>query len=192
MHVEWPEIIEFWFGPPGHPGYAEPRDEWFEKSTDFDAEVRERFLGTWVAAGKHQLDHWLAVPDGALALVVVLDQFPRNMFRSSAKAYITDRQALAVAERIVDRGWDQEMKPGQRWFVYLPFEHSESMAVQERSIALFRGLAGDKGSRAAIEFARRHYDIIARFGRFPHRNGVLGRDSTPEELEFLRQPGSGF
>ncbi len=192
MHVEWQEVIEFWFGVPGQPGYAEPRDEWFEKSTDFDAEVRERFLGTWVAGGKRELVHWLEAPDSALALVIVLDQFPRNMFRSSAKAYITDAHALKAATHIVDQGWDTGMKPAQRWFVYLPFEHSESLAAQERSMALFRGLANDKGSRAAIEFAKRHYEIIARFGRFPHRNAVLGRDSTPEEIEFLRQPGSGF
>jgi uncharacterized protein (DUF924 family) len=188
----WSEVLEFWFGPMAAPGYGEPRDEWFEKSAEFDAEVRDRFVGTWVAAAQHQLDDWLNEPDSALALIVVLDQFPRNMFRASAKAFIADRQAQAVAEHFVGKGWDEALKPAQRWFVYLPFEHAESLDMQQRSMALFARLAGDPGSASTIDYARRHYEIIARFGRFPHRNAILGRDSTPEELEFLKQPGSGF
>ena len=192
MVADWSEVLEFWFGPPDAPDFGEPRDAWFEKSAEFDAEVRDRFVGTWVAAAQHQLDHWLEAPRSALALIVVLDQFPRNMFRASAKAFVADRQAQAVAELFVSRGWDRDMKPAQRWFVYLPFEHAESLALQERSMALFAGLVDHSGSASAIDFARRHYDIIKRFGRFPHRNAILGRDSTPAEIEFLKQPGSGF
>lgn len=188
----WSEVLEFWFGPPGAPDYGEPRDLWFQKSAEFDAEIRDRFVGTWVAAAQHQLDDWLQEPESALALIIVLDQFPRNMFRASAKAFVADRQAQAVAERFVANGWDRMLKPAQRWFAYLPFEHAESLPMQERSLQLFATLADDPGSASAIDYARRHHEIIARFGRFPHRNAILGRDSTPEELEFLKQPGSGF
>jgi uncharacterized protein (DUF924 family) len=190
--VTWSEVLEFWFGAPGSPGYGEPRAQWFEKSAELDAQMRDRFVGTWVAAAQHQLDDWMNEPDPALALIVVLDQFPRNMFRASAKAFVADRQAQAVADHFVAKGWDRALTPAQRWFVYLPFEHAESLPLQERSMALFGALAHDPGSASAIDYARRHHEIIARFGRFPHRNAILGRDSTPEELEFLKQPGSSF
>jgi uncharacterized protein (DUF924 family) len=192
MVATWSEVLEFWFGPPDAPGYGEPRDAWFVKSAEFDAEVRDRFVGAWVAAAQHQLDDWLEARDSALAMIIVLDQFPRNMFRASAKAFVADRQAQAVAERVVARGWDRELKPAQRWFVYLPFEHAESLAMQERSVALFETLRDHPGSASAIDYAHRHHDVIRRFGRFPHRNAILGRDSTPAELEFLKQPGSSF
>jgi uncharacterized protein (DUF924 family) len=192
MVATWSEVLEFWFGPPDAPGYGEPRAAWFAKSAEFDAEVRDRFVGTWVAAAQHQLDDWLEARDSALALAIVLDQFPRNMFRASAKAFVADRQAQAAAERLVARGWDRELRPAQRWFAYLPFEHAESLAMQERSVALFETLRDDPGSASAIDYAHRHRDVIRRFGRFPHRNAILGRDSTPAELEFLKQPGSSF
>lgn len=192
MLASWSEVLEFWFGPPDAPGYGEPREAWFVKSADFDASVRERFLAVWVAAAQHQLAEWEHEPLSALALVIVLDQFPRNMFRASAKAFLTDRHAQGVADKIVARGWDQALTPAQRWFVYLPFEHAESLPLQERSVALFDALVDHPGSAEAIEFAHRHHEVIARFGRFPHRNAVLGRDSTPAELEFLKQPGSTF
>jgi uncharacterized protein (DUF924 family) len=192
MVATWSEVIEFWFGPRSAPDYGRPRDVWFEKSADFDAEVRDRFVGTWVAAAQHQLDHWMDEPESALALIIVLDQFPRNMFRASAKAFVADRQAQAVAEKFVARGWDRDLAPAQRWFAYLPFEHAESLPLQERSVALFETLQHDPESASAIDYARRHHDIIRRFGRFPHRNAILGRDSTPEEIEFLKQPGSSF
>jgi uncharacterized protein (DUF924 family) len=145
-----------------------------------------------VAAAQRQLDHWTDEPQSALALIIVLDQFPRNMFRASAKAFVADREAQAVAEKFVARGWDRDLPPVQRWFAYLPFEHAESLPLQERSVALFEGLRDDPGSTSAIDYARRHYEVIRRFGRFPHRNAILGRDSTPEEIEFLKQPGSSF
>jgi uncharacterized protein (DUF924 family) len=192
MVATWSEVLEFWFGPPDAPGYGEPRDVWFVKSAEFDAEVRDRFVGTWVAAAQHQLDDWLEARDSALALVIVLDQFPRNMFRASAKAFVADRQAQAVAERLVARGWDRELAPAQRWFAYLPFEHAESLPMQDRSVALFETLRDHPASASAIDYAHRHRDVIRRFGRFPHRNAILGRDSTAAELEFLKQPGSSF
>jgi uncharacterized protein (DUF924 family) len=192
MVASWSEVLEFWFGPRSAPDYGRSRERWFVKSAEFDAEVRERFVGTWVAAAQHQLDDWMDRPDSALALIIVLDQFPRNMFRASAKAFVADRQAQAVAEKYVARGWDRELTPAERWFVYLPFEHAESLPLQERSVALFETLKHDPESASAIDYAHRHHEIIARFGRFPHRNAILGRDSTPEELEFLKQPGSSF
>lgn len=192
MVASWTEVLEFWFGPPDAPGFGEQRAAWFEKSAEFDAEVRDRFVGTWVAAAQHQLDHWMDEPQAALALIIVLDQFPRNMFRASAKAFVADRQAQAVADKFVARGWDRALKPAQRWFVYLPFEHAESLPLQERSVALFETLRGDPASASAIDFAHRHHEVVRRFGRFPHRNAILGRDSTPEELEFLKRPGSSF
>jgi uncharacterized protein (DUF924 family) len=192
MIATWSEVLEFWFGPPDAPDHGQPRDFWFEKSADFDSDVRARFVGTWVAAAQRQLDHWTDEPQSALALIIVLDQFPRNMFRASAKAFVADREAQAVAEKFVARGWDRDLPPVQRWFAYLPFEHAESLPLQERSVALFEGLRDDPGSTSAIDYARRHYEVIRRFGRFPHRNAILGRDSTPEEIEFLKQPGSSF
>jgi uncharacterized protein (DUF924 family) len=145
-----------------------------------------------VAAAQHEVDEWAEAPESALALSVVLDQFPRNMFRASAKAFLTDRQAQVLAEQVVARGWDRELLPVQRWFVYLPFEHAESLELQDRSVKLFTTLADHPGSAATIDYAHRHRDVIARFGRFPHRNAILGRDSTAAELEYLKLPGAGF
>jgi uncharacterized protein (DUF924 family) len=193
-----PAILDFWFGPPGTAAHGLPRSCWFEKNPAFDAEVRRRFLADWEAAAAGRRDAWLDAPRDALALVILLDQFPRNMFRGEARAFASDARALRVASRMIDQGFDCGMRPVERWFIYLPFEHAESLAMQERSLALFGGLLTDADSSiagdfaSAYDYARRHHAVIARFGRFPHRNAVLGRASTPEEQEFLRQPGSGF
>jgi uncharacterized protein (DUF924 family) len=138
------------------------------------------------------LSGWASTPYAALALIIVLDQFPRNMFRGEARAFESDALALAVARKAVDHGFDSLYRPVERPFAYLPFEHSEDLAVQRRSLALFGSMAHIPESATSIDYARRHYEIIVRFGRFPHRNQVLGRASTLEELEFLKQPGSGF
>lgn len=186
------EVLDFWFGEPGSAQAGQRRPEWFRKSDAFDAAVRERFLATYERAAVGGLAGW---DDGAralLALIVVLDQFPRNMFRGSARAFATDDHALAAAQRMVDRGWDVQLAPLERQFAYLPFEHAENPAAQERSLQLFGALAVDPAHADLLEWARKHSVIIERFGRFPHRNEVLGRASTPEELEFLRQPGSTF
>lgn len=186
------EILDFWFGTPGSEGYGQPRAYWFKKDPAFDAALRVRFGAVHAAAAAGRLESWAPHPEGCLALVIVLDQFSRNLFRDTPQAFAHDAQALALAQRAVDAGFDRTMLPVQRMFFYLPFEHSEDLAQQHRSLDLFKGLAAYPDMGSVIEYAQRHYDIIARFGRFPHRNRILGRESTSEEREFLSQPGSGF
>jgi uncharacterized protein (DUF924 family) len=170
-------VLDFWFGL--------DRKAWFEKNPAFDGEIRHRFLTLYEGAASGKLDAWREAPDSCLALVIVLDQFPRNMFRGSARAFAADPMARAAARVIVERGWDKGYTEDERSFAYLPFEHSESLADQEESVRLFQG-------NPNFEWARRHWEIIQRFGRFPHRNATLGRRSTPEETEFLKTPGSAF
>jgi uncharacterized protein (DUF924 family) len=134
-----------------------------------------------------ELDRWKATPLASLALVIVLDQFSRNMFRETPRAFSADSPALAVAASVIERGFDRLLSPVERTFMYLPFEHAEDLAAQRRSLALFEALDPDD-----MQYVKRHYEIIARFGRFPHRNAILGRESTAEEIEFLKQPGSSF
>ena len=190
--TDFREVLDFWFGPADSPEFGKPREAWFRKSDEFDDAIRVRFLDLHRQAAGGQLQRWQAAPDSLLALIVVLDQFSRNLFRGSSRAFAADAQALAAAQLAVARRDDRALLPVQRWFVYLPFEHAEDLASQRRSLELFEGLRGDSDSPDTIDYARRHYEIIARFGRFPHRNAVLGRISTPEEVEFLKQPGSGF
>ncbi len=184
-------ILAFWFGA-GGAARAEPRPEWFRKEPAFDAAIRDRFAPDWERAARGELSGWTAMPEGALALCILCDQFPRNMFRGSAVAFATDPAALAAARDALARGFDARFPPAARWFFYLPLEHSESLEDQRTAVALFERLGDDPGSAAAVDYARRHLAIIERFGRFPHRNAALGRTSTDEELEFLRQPGSRF
>ena len=181
------EVLDFWFGAPGSRERGRPRKAWFRKSEPFDAEIRRRFLDTWEQAARGELERWQATPLASLALVVTLDQFPRNMFRGTARAFASDSLAFAVARETIAREFDRLLSPVERSFVYLPFEHAEDLAAQRRSLALFQALDGEQ-----VEYARRHYEIIARYGRFPHRNLILGRPSTAEEIEFLKQPGSSF
>ncbi|MCU0516349.1 MAG: DUF924 domain-containing protein [Oscillatoria sp. Prado101] len=186
------EILGFWFGQPGEAGYGKPRKVWFVRDAAFDQEVRLRFLGDYELAAAGKLEDLQSAPAGCLALVILLDQFPRNMFRGQPQAFATDSQALFVAQHAVAQGFDREMLPVQRWFIYLPFEHSENLEHQRRSVELFRRLSDDSDSAPTIDYAVRHLEIIERFGRFPHRNQILGRETTPEEAEFLKQPGSSF
>jgi uncharacterized protein (DUF924 family) len=160
-------------------------DKWFAKDAAFDADIREMFLATYETAAAGALA-WDGHPEGALALVIVLDQFPRNMFRDSARAFAADPIARTVAAHAIARGFDQKVELAERSFFYLPFEHSEALADQERCIALNRA----SGDADALKWAELHADIIRRFGRFPHRNAVLGRTTTPEERVFL--DGGGF
>ncbi len=169
-------VLAFW--------RAAGADKWFENDADFDSAIRARFLSTYQAAAAGRLA-WDDTPEGALALVIVLDQFPRNMFRGSARAVAADPLAREVATRAIDRGFDRMIAPPERSFFYLPFEHSESLADQERCVALNR--AG--GDAEALRWAEHHAEIIRRFGRFPHRNKVLGRPTTPEEQAFLDDGG---
>jgi uncharacterized protein (DUF924 family) len=161
-------------------------DKWFSKSDAFDAEIRSRFLPTYEAAAAGHLGSWEDTPEGALALLLVLDQFPRNMFRADKRAFAADPLARQVADRAIARGFDQKFPPAERSFFYLPFEHSEQLADQERCIALFQVM----GDAELLKWAELHTDIIRRFGRFPHRNAALGRTTTAEEQAFL--DGGGF
>jgi uncharacterized protein (DUF924 family) len=190
--ASWIEVLAFWFGAPESPEFGRPRAAWFVKSAAFDAEIRDRFLATHEAAASGALDVWAARPLGALALAVVLDQFPRNMFRGTPRAFATDPRALDLARAIVARGFDAAMLPVQRWFAYLPFEHAEDLGAQRESLRLFERIAAEAGGAGTFAYAMRHYAVIARFGRFPHRNATLGRASTPEETAFLKEPGSSF
>ena len=171
------EVIRFWAD-------AGP-DRWFKKDDAFDAEIRRRFLATHEAAAAGRLADWERTAEGALALLILLDQFPRNMFRGSARAFATDPQARAVTAAALLRGFDAQVPPNLRAFFYLPFEHSEAMADQDRGIALYTA-AGDADG---LKWAKIHHDIITRFGRFPHRNAVLGRATTADEQTFLDDGG---
>jgi uncharacterized protein (DUF924 family) len=186
------EILDFWFGREGEEGYGLFREAWFTKDPGFDREVRDRFEGTYEEAAAGRLNHWKDEARSCLALIILLDQFPRNMFRGDPKTYAADDKALEAARHAVEHAYDRELPPYGRMFVYLPFEHSEDLEDQRLSVELFRGLAGEMGSEDLLGYAVRHLEIIERFGRFPHRNEMLGRATTPEEAEFLRGPDSSF
>lgn len=186
------EILEFWFGKPDEADYGKPRKVWFTKKPEFDQEVRSRFLETYRQAAAGELDDWKAEPLSCLALIILLDQFPRNMFRGQPEAFATDPQALAYAKYAVERGFDKQLLPIQRQFVYLPFEHSENLADQHQCLELVSTLKDYPDCASGVDYAHRHFKVIKRFGRFPHRNKILGRQTTSEEVEFLKQPGSSF
>jgi uncharacterized protein (DUF924 family) len=173
------EVLKFWF--------ARDRKAWYQKDPAFDEEIRARFLPLHEQALKGELKGWQSAAGSCLALVIVLDQFPRNMFRNSARAFAADALARDAARVIVEQGWDKGLSVDERTFAYLPFEHSESAADQARSCKLMKPLGED-----TYLYAVRHKEIVDRFGRFPHRNAALGRASTSEEIEFLKTPGSGF
>ena len=174
----------FWFGPPPY----ERRAIWFEKDSDFDAEIQTRFGEAWGPASSGTFDHFSDTARGRLALLVLLDQFSRNLHRGDARAFSNDDKALALAKVGVEKGHDMEVTLYERVFMYLPFEHSEAPADQERCVALFDRLCDERWN----DYAARHLEIIARFGRFPHRNDTLCRASTDEEKAFLEEPGSSF
>lgn len=184
------EVLLFWFGPASERGKA--HKHWFVKSEAFDLEVRERFLAVYEDAAAGKLTHLKESAADCLALIVLLDQFPRNMFRGTPRAFATDPLALETARHAVARGFDRSLLPMERLFVYLPFEHSENLADQERACDLTQPLDLVVPELKAYSYALAHRDVIRRFGRFPHRNAILGRASTPEELEFLKGPGSSF
>ncbi|MGH6674153.1 MAG: DUF924 family protein [Xanthobacteraceae bacterium] len=172
------DVLAFWL--------AAGPERWFEDDEMFDAAIRERFAATYADAAAGLLSDWENRPESALALVIVLDQFPRNMFRHTARCYAADPLARAVASRAIGSGFDQHVGMPERTFFYLPFEHSEEHADQERAVALMRAT----GDADLLKWAELHADIIRRFGRFPHRNVVLGRATTPDEEAFLA--GGGF
>jgi uncharacterized protein (DUF924 family) len=193
-------VLDFWFGAPCTAAAvtARQRPLWFGKSAANDQIVVERFAKTLVAASAGRLDHWANTPRGRLALIVVLDQFPHHIHRGHGQSFACDARSLELALGMIQRGEDARVTPIERVFVYLPLEHAESIAMQDRSVALYEKLAHEAAAAehglfdGFLDYARKHRDVVARFGRFPHRNELLGRPSSPEEIEFLKQPGSRF
>ena len=196
MNATPQDVLDFWFGAPTDPGFGQRRPAWFKKDPAFDAEIATRFGPLIEQALAGQLDPWVEgviEPSRALAHVILLDQFTRNSFRDTARAFAGDARALQTARAMVASGADRALPGVQRWFVYLPFEHAEDWAHQRTAMQLFQQLGRDDPALADLEeWAQRHLDIVARFGRFPHRNAALGRASTAEEAAFLLTPGSGF
>jgi uncharacterized protein (DUF924 family) len=183
-------LLDFWFGPAGDPGREQFRQIWFRATPEFDAALREAFLADYESAAVGDLAAWETAAEPALALLLLLDQVPRNIFRGTPRAYASDAQARVAADRALARGFDREVPPAWRVFFYMPFHHSEDLADQRRSVALIATLPrdparGNSGGRG--RYGRPYLEVIERFGRFPHRNQILGRRSTPEETAFLAE-----
>lgn len=186
------DVLDFWFGTKDVAVFGKPRKEWFIKDAAFDAAIRTRFAPLWDQARTGLLTGWDASPHELLAFIIMCDQFPRNMYRGEPRSFATDAMALDAARRVVGRSWDKQLASVEKAFAYLPFEHAENLADQDRSVALFGSDPTDAVLKGYADYAIRHREFIARFGRFPHRNAILGRISTPAEIEFLQQPGSTF
>lgn len=186
MQVTIDTVLDFWFGE------TDPAN-WFERSDAFDAVIAERFSDAVATARDGGFDAWATTPRGCLALIILIDQFSRNLYRDSPEAWSADAAALALTRHALAEGFDADLSVSERKFLYMPLMHSEAPADQEACVALFRTLAAESPDEAvSLDFAIRHRDIIVRFGRFPHRNEVLGRESTAEEVEFLKEPDSAF
>ena len=179
--MNYQDILDFWFD-------AAHRPQWFAKSDDFDRLIAERFQATHTAACQAELWSWRNTAEGRLAEIIVLDQFSRNLYRNSPRAFAQDALALALAQEAISLKLDQQLSPEQRSFLYMPFMHSESQIIHEFALKLFQRL----GNPENLDFEKKHKVIIERFGRYPHRNQILGRQSSAEELEFLTQPNSSF
>lgn len=189
--MDYQQILDFWFGTPSSQGYGVPRDAWFTADPDFDTVIATRFGETIDQALAGGLRKWdTNGPSGTLARIIVLDQFTRNAFRGNAKSFSGDGLALEAAQQLRISGAHLHLTPLERWFAYMPFEHAEDLNMQDISVALFTKLAGDHpGFDEVLGWVRKYRDVIARFGRFPFRNSILGRASTPQEISFLRQLG---
>ena len=181
MIDEAADVLAFWFG-------QLTNEQRFARNAELDAEIRERFGDLHDRLSRHVPEEWLEDPESLLAAIVVLDQFSRNLYRDDPRAYASDPMALNLARLALSRGYDQLLDNEQRQFVYMPFMHSEDADDQDRCIELMEEIGNAEG----VDYGRQHKAIIERFGRFPHRNAVLGRETTPEEAEFLTQPGSSF
>ncbi len=177
------EILKFWFE-------ETAPQQWFQKNESFDTEITERFHITYDMARKDLCADWTRDADGVLALCLVLDQFPRNMFRGSPKSYESDSKIVLIVKEALHKGFDQVLTPVKRRFIYMPFMHSEDLNEQKRSVSLFEAMKDD--DPLSYEYALKHMDVIEKFGRFPHRNDVLGRESSEEEMDYLALPGAGF
>jgi uncharacterized protein (DUF924 family) len=200
MAAAWCELLDFWFSSAADDGEVARQQSalWWSGDEDSDALIRVRFGNLRASAVRGELDHWLEEPHGRLALIVLADQFSRNLFRGSPEAFAADPLARRWCLHGLDLGVAQRLRPIERVFLYLPLEHSEQREDQQRAVALFEALCAEvpDAQRGIFEgfadYARRHRDVVERFGRFPHRNAVLGRASTAEELDFLQQPGAAF
>jgi uncharacterized protein (DUF924 family) len=177
------EVLKFWFEE------TQPQ-QWFQKDESFDREITERFSVTYDMAKKDLCADWTKDADGSLALCLVLDQFPRNMFRDSPKAFETDKKALLISKEALHRGYDMLLPTVKRKFLYMPFMHSENIDEQNRCVSLFGQMQEEEP--LSYDYAMRHKEVIEEYGRFPHRNVIIGRESTKEEIEYLKSPGAGF
>ncbi|MEH6546576.1 MAG: DUF924 family protein [Sneathiella sp.] len=182
------DVLDFWFLPESHPEFGKTRTEWFTKNLEFDMQIKSLFLPDLEAAAAGYRLVWTETMKGCIASIILFDQFPRNIFRNSKRAFATDRKALEISRHMITSGYFGDLNLVQKQFVILPFEHSENMDDQKQALQLFT----DTGNDNLISYAQAHFDIIEKFGRFPHRNKVLERTSTPAEEEFLKQPGSSF
>ena len=200
MQVIPESVLAFWFGQPGSAVEIAGRQRklWFGKSAANDQAVTAQFADTLAAATAQQCDHWARTPPGRLALLIVFDQFPHHIHRDQPQAFATDPQALGWCLDALATGEDQQLSPIERVFLYLPLEHAESLRMQDMAVSLYTKLADEAATEERalfggfLDYARQHHDVVARFGRFPHRNAILGRPSSDDELEFLKQPGSRF
>jgi uncharacterized protein (DUF924 family) len=186
------EILEFWFGAPDDENYGQYRAVWFQPDEAFVNQARERFADDYERAKNGDLDDWQETPRGALALILLLDQFSFLFYPNTARAFEADEAARRATKLALERGFDQEFPEVFRWFFYLPLEHSENLEDQHRAVELFRALPQNETNATGLEYAIRHLRVIERFGRFPNRNAALGRKSTPEEEEFLAGPDAPF
>jgi len=184
------EVLDFWFG--GEERRGKARAKWFNKDDGFDSELRSRFRALHTQAERRSLEAWRASAEPMLALVLLLDQFSRNIYRGDARAFAQDAHARECAREALARGDDLGLLPVERQFLYMPFEHSEALEDQDLAVEKMRSLEAFEQTRGLTRWAERHRDVIRRFGRFPHRNAIVGRESTPGEIEFLKQPGSSF
>lgn len=195
MDVRAQEILDFWFGSRSSGEFGKIQEKWFSSgsSDEFDAECAEQCLAEHERAKSGELDHWAEEPQSCLALLVLFDQIPRNVYRGDARSFATDDRARELARKILDRGWDREMNDVERLFAYLPFEHSENLEDQRHCVALYNTMPDTQEKKQDwIDYAVQHLEIIERFGRFPHRNRILGRESTAEEVAFLEETGVHF
>ena len=188
--VSYDDVLTFWFGTNDLTKQLSPRRAWFAKDAEFDRTIAERFGALLEEAGRGEHDAWRKNPPSCLALLLLLDQFSRNVYRGTARAFANDAAALQHCLYALDHGYDRGVAPVARWFFYLPLEHCESLERQRDALARFKALQGTPAWTAPVGSAEKHLAIIERFGRFPHRNAILGRESTPEEIEFLKQDGS--
>lgn len=194
------DVLDFWFADSSQSAdvLRERSRVWFAKSEAFDRRIAERFGALVDAASGGELDHWTQTPRGTLALLILLDQFPRNLYRGDARAFAGDAKAQGITLAVIARGEDRLLQPVERVFVYLPLEHAEDLDLQDRCVVLFEALLAHApremhdSFESFLGYARKHRDVIARFGRFPHRNAALSRESTPAEFEYLAEPGTGF